>query len=168
MNKKKGFTLIELLVVIAIIGILSAIVLASLGTARSKAKDASIQGSLSSTRAQAELYYSTYGNYGTGYAAGTGLVAAGVDMTPTASCATTNAAATSMFGTAASSNGLDGLIKAMCTAGATNIMGSVDAATATKWAMSAKGASGSSWFCVDSGGVSKSYTSAPTLATACP
>ncbi|MDD5068133.1 MAG: type II secretion system protein [Candidatus Pacebacteria bacterium] len=55
MNKKKGFTLIELLVVIAIIGILSAIVLASLSTARNKGKQASAIGSLSSMRAQAEL-----------------------------------------------------------------------------------------------------------------
>ncbi|NNM83705.1 type II secretion system protein [Candidatus Parcubacteria bacterium] len=56
-NRQKGFTLIELLVVIAIIGILSAVVLASLNTARSKGSDAAIQSDLSTIRTQAEIYF---------------------------------------------------------------------------------------------------------------
>lgn len=59
----KGFTLIELLVVVAIIGLLAATILASLGSARSKARAARAQSEISSMRAAAELYYSEYGSY---------------------------------------------------------------------------------------------------------
>jgi type IV pilus assembly protein PilA len=83
-KSNKGFTLIELLVVIAIIGILSAVVLASLNTARTKGKDASAQGSLSSLRTQNEIYFSTSGNYGS---AGAGTVtSAGVALGLTGAC----------------------------------------------------------------------------------
>ena len=62
MNKmlnKKGFTLIELLVVIAIIGILAAVVLASLNTARDSANDAAGKVQLGEVRNQAEIYYTS-------------------------------------------------------------------------------------------------------------
>ena len=61
-TRNSGFTLIELLVVIAIIGILSAVVLASLNTARSKGSDAAIKSNVNNARAAAELYYDSNSN----------------------------------------------------------------------------------------------------------
>lgn len=63
--KNKGFTLIELLVVVSIIGVLATIVLSSLGTARSRANDASIKAALSQARTQAELQYLDTNDYST-------------------------------------------------------------------------------------------------------
>lgn len=65
-NASKGFTLIELLVVIAIIGILSAVVLASLSTARSRGNDAAVKQDVRGVQTQAELYAIDHNNgYGT-------------------------------------------------------------------------------------------------------
>ena len=72
------------------IGILSSIVLASLNTARTKAKDAAVKSQLSSMRSQGEIYYSGIGNYsglcgatkasgGFGGVAGPGLLKATAD-----------------------------------------------------------------------------------------
>ncbi len=63
LKKNKGFTLIELLVVIAIIGTLSGIVLVSLGTARSKARDANRQSDMRQVVSAHELYYNDNEEY---------------------------------------------------------------------------------------------------------
>lgn len=71
----RGFTLIELLVVIAIIGMLSSIVLASLNTARAKARDAKRASDMHQVANALELYASSNnGLYPGGtFACGSGL-----------------------------------------------------------------------------------------------
>ncbi|MCR4284139.1 MAG: type II secretion system GspH family protein [Parcubacteria group bacterium] len=62
-KQERGFTLIELLVIIAIIGILSSVVLASLNTARTKARDAKRISEVRQIQTALALYYDTYGQY---------------------------------------------------------------------------------------------------------
>lgn len=58
-----GFTLVELLVVVAIIGVLSSIVLASLGAARGKGNDARRVSDLTSIQVALEMYSADHNAY---------------------------------------------------------------------------------------------------------
>lgn len=62
-TSRRAFTLIELLVVIAIIGILSAVVLASLGTARTRAKDTAMVAQIKQVKNALEMFYAEHGFY---------------------------------------------------------------------------------------------------------
>jgi prepilin-type N-terminal cleavage/methylation domain-containing protein len=59
----RGFTLIELLVVIAIVGLLSSVVLASLNSARTKARDTKRKADLKQLEVALEFNYDKYGAY---------------------------------------------------------------------------------------------------------
>lgn len=61
MKNQKGFTLIELLVVIAIIGILAAVVIVSVNSARNKANDSKYKSDINSIMTAIEMVLSEGG-----------------------------------------------------------------------------------------------------------
>ena len=152
---KKGFTLIELLVVIAIIGVLSAIVLAALDSARNKGGDAGTKSSLDNMRAQAELYYdsqvpsNTF--FGTCTSNGLGGIAGMVASAKSSSGATTINTA---FGTAGSA----GTVTCHDSTAGT-------AASGTGWAAEGPLKQGGFW-CIDSTGTSTSHATGHIQASA--
>ena len=62
-KNKKGFTLIELLVVVAIMGLLAALAIISLNTARAKARDARRVADIKQIHTAIELYYTDQNQY---------------------------------------------------------------------------------------------------------
>lgn len=151
LNFKKGFTLIELLVVVAIIGILASVVLASLNSARNKGKDAAVIAGLSSLRSAAEVDYSTNTNYNSvcteaGDAAGNSTLSASGEYQKVQTAITAQGGGTAVCNEAGATNSTAYMVYTYLPSNTSGL-----------------------FYCIDSTGVAKSLTAAPTAnTTVCP
>ena len=148
-KNNKGFTLIELLVVVAIIGILSAVVLFSLGDSRTKSNNSSVKANLSTARKQIELYYlNNNENYGS--------VPFGQ-----ATCPAYNAAATNAFASDQTIN--RAIVEAVSRGGNGSSCVSINTPSNAYAVAVGLKTFGQSW-CIDSAGKSKQFAGTPAAA----
>src|SRR3989344_5695261 len=154
-SRGRGFTLIELLIVIAIIGSLSAIVIASLSTARNKANDASVKANLHTVKTQATVFFgenvNSYGTFDNG--------AGGP-----ADCPTPGTVDTSVFGNSTIENAIASAIAYTPVGGVASCFALDNDYTATVSRPAVSGASAppSVYWCVDSAGTSCGVDTVPS------
>ena len=158
LNKKnKAFTLVELLVVISIIGVLSSIVFASLGSARTKAKDAAIKSSITNMRAQAEILYDSNGCY-------TNSITPSCTGSPSANTGIT--ATCALFSPTSYIYNIlrDSQMNALCVSATSNspstMLKITEGVNRATYAISAMLNTTNTFFCIDSTGVAKETTDA--------
>jgi prepilin-type N-terminal cleavage/methylation domain-containing protein len=167
-SMRKGFTLIELLVVIAIIGILSAIVIVNLNSARNKSQDTAIKAQSAQLKNTAAVYYDD-NNYGYSASAVASIIAG--------ACPTANSGsfAGTFFTSSEALKALAGVKKnsgydAYCSIGSSAIGAQSWALTARLRNPSAAGAV--VYWCVDSAGTAKEvaahYQPSNTNKVTCP
>ena len=155
-NIKKGFTLIELLVVVAIIGILAAVVLVALSSARSKGGDGGVKAQLSNMRGQAELYNVSNDGYSIATAS-----------FPTLTTATPCSVASSVFDSTSTHNIVAMITSAESISGHKAVCvlnGPASNTKANAWAVAIEMKTPNTFFCVDSTGKTRTYSTATTPA----